>query len=129
MKYLLRNQVVMWFGHIFSKQRMAADPAKVEHIKTWKAPKSKKEVKSVLQTVQFVAQYMRSKKGSPHSDITAQLRALTRLHARFKWTREYYNAFEELKRRISHKMVLVLYRLHPETRRYMDHGPSIIVSE
>ena len=41
-KCILRNQVVMWFGHIFSKQRMAADPAKVEHIKTWKAPKSKR---------------------------------------------------------------------------------------
>ena len=88
-----------------------------------------KEVKSFLQTVQFVTQYMRSKKGSPHSDITAQLRALTSLHARFKWTRECYNAFEEIKTMISHKMVLVLYRLHPETRRYMDHGPSIIVSE
>ena len=36
-----------------------------------------------------MAQYMHSNKGAPHSDIIAPLRALTRLHARFKWTREW----------------------------------------
>ena len=58
-KCKLGKQAVTWFGHIFSKQGMSADPAKVEHIQAWKAPKDKAEVKSFLQTVQFVAQYMR----------------------------------------------------------------------
>ena len=106
-KCKLGQQSVMWFGHIYSKQGMSPDPAKVEHIKVWPAPKSKEEVKSFLQTVQFVAQYMRDGKGKPHAHVTAPLRYLTRQHVRFDWTRECQQAFNELKRRISHKTVLV----------------------
>ena len=65
-KCKLGQQSVMWFGHIYSKQGMSPDPAKVDHIKAWPAPKMKEEVKSFLQTVQFVAQYMRCDRGTPH---------------------------------------------------------------
>ena len=88
----------MWFGHIYSKQGMSPDPAKVDHIKAWPAPTSKDEVKSFLQTVQFVAQFMRSEEGTPHADVTAPLRHLTKQHVRFEWTRECDAAFKELKK-------------------------------
>ena len=68
-----------------------------------------------------------SNKGAPYSDIIAPLRALTRLHARFNWTRECHNILDELKGRISHKTVLVLYMMHPETWHYVDHGSEGIV--
>ena len=55
-KCKLGQQAVMLFGHIFSRQGMSADPAKVDHIKAWKPPQDKAEVKSFLQTIQFVAQ-------------------------------------------------------------------------
>ena len=32
-KCKLGKQAIMWFGHIYSKQGMSPDPAKVEHIK------------------------------------------------------------------------------------------------
>ena len=51
-KCKMGQQAVVWFGHIYSKQGMLADPTKVEHIKAWTAPKTKAEVKSFLQTVQ-----------------------------------------------------------------------------
>ena len=44
---------VKWFKHIYSKQGMSADPAKVEMIQAWPQPTDKSEVKSFLQTVQF----------------------------------------------------------------------------
>ena len=118
----------MWFGHIYSKQGMSPDPEKVEHIKAWPAPETKEEVKSFLQTVQFVAQYMRSDKGTPHSDVTLPLRNLTRQNVPFEWTKEFQRAFEELKKRISHKTVLVPYQPDLETRLYVDHGPAGIAS-
>lgn len=124
----LGQQAVMWFGHIYSKQGMPSDPAKVEHIKAWPAPKSKDEVKSFLQKVQFVAQFMRSDKGGPHLDVTAPLRYLTRQHIRFEWTIEYQRAFKELKRRHSHRTVLVPYVPNLETCLYVDHGLAGIAS-
>ena len=41
---------VKWFGHIYSKHGMSADPSKVELIKAWPKPNDKTEVKSFLQT-------------------------------------------------------------------------------
>ena len=74
---------------------MSPDPAKVKHIKAWSAPTSKNEVKLFLQTVQFVAPFMRSEKGKNH--------------VQFKWTKECQRAFKELISRISDKTVQ--YRL------------------
>ena len=98
-KCKLGQQAIMWFGHIFTKQGMSPDPAKVKHIKDWPALKSKEEVKSFLQMVQFVAQYMRSDKGTPHADVTAPLRHLTKHQVHFEWTKECQAAFDELKSR------------------------------
>ena len=127
-KCKLGQQAVMWFCHIYSKQRMSTDHGKVEHIKAWPAPKTKYEVKSFLQTVQFVAQFMRSKGGGPHADVTAPLRYLTRQHVRFEWTKECQRAFMEPKRRLSHRTVMVPYIPNLETRLYVDHGPAGIAS-
>ena len=110
----------MWFGHIYSKQGMSPDPAKVDHIKAWPAPTSKDEVKSFLQTVQFVAQFMRSEEGTPHADVTAPLRHLTKQHVRFDWTRECNRAFKELKKRLSSRTVLVPYKPNLDTRLYVS---------
>ena len=56
------------------------------------------------------------------------LRNLTRLNVPFHWTKECQWAFDELKRRLSHKTVLVPYQPNLETRLYMDHGPGGIAS-
>ena len=122
------QQSIMWFGHIFSKQGMSPDPAKVAHIKAWPAPQNKDKVKSFLQTVQFVAAYMRSDHGTPHASVTAPLRKLSHNHVRFEWTKECQATFEELKSRLSDKTVLVPYLPHLETRPYVDHGPEGITS-
>ena len=127
-KCKLGQQAVIWFGHVYSKQGMSADPDKVRHIKAWPRPADKAEVKSFLQTVQFVAQFMRGKDGRPHSDITAPLREQTQKHKIFKWTRQCEDSFQELKKRLTDKSVLVPYMPHLETRLYVDHGPDGIAS-
>ena len=50
---------VKWFGNIYSKQGMSADPEKVKMMKSWPRPTSRAEVKSFLQTTQFSSVFMR----------------------------------------------------------------------
>ena len=54
---------VMWFGMIYNKQGMRADPAKVQLIRDWPRPQNKSAVKSFLQTVQFCQVFMRPGQG------------------------------------------------------------------
>ena len=54
---------VKWFGNIFSKDGMSPDPEKCNIIKQWPRPKSAKEVKSFLQTVQFNAKFLGGNEG------------------------------------------------------------------
>ena len=66
---------------------------------------------------------MRSDTGTPQADVIAPLRYLTRQQVAFNWTAECQNAFKELKRRLSHRTVLMPYKPNLETRLYVDHGP------
>ena len=118
---------VLWFGHIFSADGMSPDPDKVEHIKKWPVPESKAEVKSFLQTVQFCAGYMKPRKGT-YADLTAPLRKLTTKNARFKWSSECQESFQDLKDLLSCKTVLANYEVDRKTRLYVDHGPHGIAS-
>ena len=57
-------------GHIFNKQGMSVDPAKVKLIKDWKRPKDKAGVKSFLQTAAFCQVFMKPGAGRTYTDVT-----------------------------------------------------------
>ena len=77
---------VKWFGFIFSKAGMSSDPMKCSIIKEWPRPKSGKEVKSFLQTVQFNAKFLGgSTEGDSYPVLTEPLRRLAKKHATFIW--------------------------------------------
>jgi hypothetical protein len=115
---------VIWFGHTFSKDGMSPDPSKVDRIKNWPEPEDKATVKSFLQTVQFVAPYMRVGEGQTYSDITAPLRKLMSLGTHFKWTKECKESFNQLKDLLASDTILMNYDPKRETRLYVDHGPE-----
>ena len=83
-------------------------------------------MKFFLQTVQFVAQYMRGEDVRPHSDITAPLRKLTKKNVVYEWTDKCEASFQELKMRLTDTTVLVPYVPGLETRLYVDHGPESV---
>ena len=64
-----------WFGMIFSEEGMSADPDKVKLVKDWPAPKTVKDVKSFLQTIQFNAAYMGAEEDGEmiYAELTAPL--------------------------------------------------------
>ena len=54
----LSRAEVKWFGMIYSKEGMTADPEKVNLIRNWPAPRSAKEVTAFPATVKFNAVYL-----------------------------------------------------------------------
>ena len=115
---------VKWFGNIFSKDGMSPDPAKCTIIKQWPSPKSKDEVKSFLQTVQFNAKFMRGSNGSKsYPELTQPLRSLAKKNVRFSWGLEQEQSFKELKDRLCSDNVMAPYDTGKDTRLYVDSSP------
>ena len=116
---------VKWFGMIFSEAGMEADPEKTRLIREWPAPKTVKDVKSFLQTVQFNAVYMAAEEGEKnYAELTAPLRALTKQKVKFTWTKEHNENFELIKERLCSDRVMVPYDVTRKTRVYTDGGPE-----
>ena len=97
---------VKWFGYIYSERGMEVDAERKAVIKSWEAPKDKKEVKSFLQTVAFCQVFMRPGQGRTYSDVTAPLRRLTSKHTKFNWSQECQDSFVELKELLMSRKVM-----------------------
>ena len=124
-KCKLGRPEVKWFGYIFSEKGMSPDPEKVNIIKEWPSPKSTKEVKSFLQTVQFNAKFMVLDKNTQSlPELTAPLRRLTRKKAKFIWGNTEEDAFQNLKEKLSSSQVVVPYDTSRKTRLYVDSSPQ-----
>ena len=124
-KCKLGQTEVMWFGHLYSRLGMRADPAKARVIKEWPSPRTVKEVKSLLQTLQYNAVYMAAEEGEKsYVALTAPLRYLTKQQVKFKWTDEMEKNFQEIKNRLCGDRVMVPYDPARETRVYSDSGPE-----
>ena len=116
---------VKWFGHIFSEAGMSPDPEKCDTIKNWPSPKTTKEVKSFLQTVNFNSKFLGSFNGEGESypELTAPLRKLTCKNAKFVWGSRENDAFLKLKDRLCDSKVMAPYDTSRKTRLYVDSSP------
>ena len=84
-------------------------------------PRTVKEVKSLLQTLQYNAVYMAAEEGEKsYVELTAPLRHLTKQQVKFKWTEEMEKNFQEIKARLCGDRVMVPYDPARETRVYSD---------
>ena len=72
-----------FFGFIFSKDGMMADPEKVDSVLEAGRPETKNEVKSFLGFAQFNAQFMED-----FATITEPLRRLTKKGVKYDWSAE-----------------------------------------
>ena len=91
-KCALFHKQVAFLGHVISLEGVSTQTEKVEAVKSWPIPKSKKEVRSFLGLVGY---YRRFIKG--FANIARPLTKLTGLHEKFKWTDDCQAAFEQLK--------------------------------
>lgn len=85
-KYSFFKHQVKYLGHIISRDGVATDPSKTQKVATWPIPQSKRETQQFLG---FAGYYRRFIKNVAHS--------LTERTAKFAWTTECTQAFNELR--------------------------------
>nr|GEW73113.1 hypothetical protein [Tanacetum cinerariifolium] len=94
---------VKFLGHVINSQGVHVDPAKVEAIKSWTAPKSPTEVRQFLGLAGY---YQRFIKG--FSLISKPLTKLTQNNKTYKWGKEEEEAFQLLKDKLCSALILAL---------------------
>jgi hypothetical protein len=94
---------VSFLEHVISGKGVAADPEKVKVVVEWTRPTSVFEIRSFLGLSGYYRRFIES-----FSKLLGPLTALTRKNARFVWTDECEQCFQELKRRLVTALVLAL---------------------
>lgn len=85
-----------YLGFIISEQGIQPDPEKVKIIKALPQPRCVRDVRSFIGMTGYYRRFV-----PQYSQVAEPLTALTRKHARFKWTEECTAAFEKLKNYLS----------------------------
>ena len=99
---------VKYLGHVISEEGVAPDPEKVSVIKRLQAPKTVREVRSVVGMASYYRKFINN-----FSQIIRPLTELTKKHVRFEWNEERQKAFEKIKQSLSEAEVLA----HPDFKR------------
>ena len=118
---------VAWFGWIFSKDGMSADPRKIQSIVEAGRPQSTDDVKSFLQACQFNARFM-LESDQAYAQLTEPLRALTKKNARFQWTPECEQCYEDIVKAMTSDTALRPFDPQLKTILVTDAGPGGIAA-
>jgi hypothetical protein len=94
---------VIFRGHVVSKDDILVDPKKVQAVLNWERPINVHEIRSFLGLAGYYRRFVES-----FSKLSGSLTALTRKNARFLWTDECEQSFQELKWQLVIAPVLTL---------------------
>lgn len=84
---------VPFLGHVLSNQGLSPDPRKIEQIHNWPAPKNQRQLKAFLGLCSFYRIY-----SGAYAQATVPLQELLHKGAKWIWSTEQENAFEEVKK-------------------------------
>ncbi|GJU34529.1 putative reverse transcriptase domain-containing protein, partial [Tanacetum coccineum] len=94
---------VKFLGHVINSQGVHVDPAKVEAIKSWSAPKSPTEVRQFLGLAGYYRRFIEG-----FSLIAKPLTKLTQKNKTYEWGEEEEEAFQLLKDKLCSAPILAL---------------------
>jgi len=94
---------VQFLGHVVNEEGIQVDPAKVEAIKKWEAPRTPTEVRSFLGLAGYYRRFIEN-----FSKIALPLTQLTQKTREFVWGEDQEKAFQYLKDRLCNAPVLSL---------------------
>ncbi|KAD5508134.1 hypothetical protein E3N88_15837 [Mikania micrantha] len=94
---------VQFLGHVVNKQGIHVDPAKIEAIKNWEAPKTPTEVRQFLGLAGYYRRFIER-----FSNIAQSLTSLTHKDKKFDWGDKQETAFNLLKQKLCTAAILSL---------------------
>ena len=109
---------IKFYGQIFSKNGVKADPAKIKAITDMNKPESIGEVKSLLGMAQYVSRYIPN-----YATITAPLRLLTKKDKSWQWANEQQRAFDKLKDSLIKNHVMSYFNPRLKSEVIVDASP------
>ncbi|KAJ9567011.1 hypothetical protein OSB04_002977 [Centaurea solstitialis] len=94
---------VHFLGHVVNKEGIHVDPAKIEAIKKWEAPKTPTEIRQFLGLAGYYRRFIAN-----FSKIAQPLTALTQKDKKFIWGEKQEEAFQVLKHKLCNAPILAL---------------------
>ncbi|KAI3523729.1 hypothetical protein L1887_02080 [Cichorium endivia] len=94
---------VRFLGHVIGEKGIHVDPAKVEAIKKWEAPKTPTEIRQFLGLAGYYRRFIEN-----FSKISQPLTALTQKDKNFVWGKQQEDSFQLLKHKLCNAPVLAL---------------------
>ncbi|XP_024965032.1 uncharacterized protein LOC112505344, partial [Cynara cardunculus var. scolymus] len=94
---------VQFLGHIVNKRGIQVDPAKIEAIRNWEAPRTATEIRQFLGLASYYRRFMAN-----FSKIAQPLTALTQKDKKFIWSERHEEAFKTLKQKLCNAPILSL---------------------
>lgn len=94
---------VIFLGHTVPKEGISVDPSKIKAILEWQRPKTVKEVRSFLGLAGYYRRFVEG-----FAQLAKPLIALTKQKTPFVWSEACEECFQELKKRLTSALVLVL---------------------
>ena len=112
-EFLLKE--VSFLGHIISNGGVAVDPKKVRDERSWNQPQDVSDIQSFLGLAGYYRRFIEG-----FSKIAKPMTALLEKNAKFMWSKECQASFEELKKRLTSALVLILPDLTKSFSIYCD---------
>ena len=94
---------VRFLGHVVSTSGVSMDPEKVEVVMSWERPKSVFEIHSFLGLAGYYKRFIEDL-----SRLAAPMTRLTRKEVKFDLDDQCEEAFQELKRRLTTALILIV---------------------
>jgi hypothetical protein len=106
---------VSFLGHIITDGGIAVDPSKVRDVLNWSPPKNVPEIRSFLGLAGYYRRFIEG-----FSKIVKPLTTLLEKRKEFKWDEKCQASFEELKKRLTTALVLIMPDIHKGFDVYCD---------
>ena len=106
---------VSFLGHVISNGGIVVDPSKVEDVLKWSPPQSVSEIRSFLGLAGYYRSFIEG-----FSKIAKPLTSLLEKDREFIWSEACQSSFEELKKKLTSALVLVMPSLQKGFDIYCD---------